>query len=390
MASFPLFDALQPVKPAADHWTVSELTGRIQGLLQAEFGALALVGEIANLSRPASGHLYFNLKDAGASIRAVMWRSAAAGLKFRLENGLAVRVRGELAVYAPRGDYQIQVRSVVPEGIGALELAFRQLSERLEAEGLFAPERKRPLPEIPMRIVLVTSPTGAAIRDFLRIAGRRWPAAEILVAPSRVQGEGADAELCAALELANRVTGADLVILARGGGSLEDLWSFNSEHLARAIAASRLPVVSAVGHETDVTIADRVADFRAATPSEAAERCLPDGDEVGQALDALARRLDRAGRRPIAVAREELDRAGRALDRAMRGDLERRSRGLLHAAARLEALSPLAVLTRGYSLTLDGETGHVVSDAGSLATGQLVTTRLARGSFVSRVEAVQT
>jgi exodeoxyribonuclease VII large subunit len=257
-----------------------------------------------------------------------------------------------VTVYPPRGEYQVVVRKVEPEGIGALELAFRQTVARLAAEGLFDPARKRPLPPYPRRIAVVTSPTGAAIRDLLQVTGRRWPAAEILIVPVKVQGQGAAAEVAAGIALANRAAGVELIIVARGGGSLEDLWAFNEEAVARAIFGSALPVVSAIGHEVDVTVADLVADVRALTPSEAGEICVPDAREVRARLDGLADRLARAALARVARSRSALealaDRAGRALHR----DLDRRRDRLARRAAQLEALSPLAVLARGYSLTL--------------------------------------
>src|SRR4051794_6795203 len=233
MASMPLFDLRD--EPAL--CSVSELTAQIKAVLEADFAEVSLVGEVSNLSRPRSGHVYLSLKDESSQIRAVIWKSVAQRLAFDLSDGLSVRVRGDLSVYAPRGDYQITIRRVEPEGIGALELAFRQRFEKLKAEGLFDPGRKRPLPRFPRRIVVVSSPTGAAIRDFLQVTGRRWSATEILVAPSRVQGVGAAEEIAEAIAMANRVAGADLIVVARGGGSLEDLWAFNEEVVARAIAA---------------------------------------------------------------------------------------------------------------------------------------------------------
>ena len=256
--------------------TVSELTGRIKATLERGFAEVALRAEVSNVARPRSGHIYLVLKDDAAQVRAVLWKTEAQRLVFDLVDGLAVTVWGKLAVYAPRGEYQVTIRKIEPEGIGALELAFRQTVARLAAEGLFDPERKRPLPRFPRRIVVVTSPSGAAVRDLLQVIGRRWRASDILIAPARVQGVGAAEEVAEAIALANRVAGADLVILARGGGSLEDLWAFNEEIVARAIVGSALPVVTAIGHEVDLTIADLAADRRALTPSEAGELCVPD------------------------------------------------------------------------------------------------------------------
>lgn len=411
MASLPLFDRRGDHEPDADgFWTVSALTGQIKAALEDEFGSVGLVGEISNLSRPRSGHLYFNLKDEGASIRAVMWRSAASKVVFDLADGLAVRVRGSVTVYEPRGDYQIQVRTIEPEGIGALELAFRQLCERLAREGLFDADRKRPIPRFPRRIVLVTSPTGAAVRDFLQVAGRRWPGVEILVAPAKVQGMGAAEEIAAAIAMGNSVRDADLIVLARGGGSLEDLWAFNEEPVARAIFASRLPVVSGVGHEVDVTVADLVADVRALTPSEAAERCVPDARELLGVVDALGgrlarslqrraerdharlerveERLRRAGRDAMEAVESRLDLLSERMNSALRSTLDDRSESLARRAAQLEALSPLNVLARGYSLTR-AEDGHVLRAAADVQPGQRIVTKLARGEVVSRVEALR-
>jgi exodeoxyribonuclease VII large subunit len=257
---------------------------------------------------------------------------------------------------------------------------------RLAAEGLFDPGRKRPLPRYPRRIVVVTSPTGAAVRDLLQVIGRRWRASDILIAPSRVQGAAAAAEVIAALELANRVAGADLIIIARGGGSLEDLWTFNEEAVARAIAGSRLPVVSAIGHEVDVTIADLVADRRALTPSEAGELCVPDADEVRRSLDHLAHRLAQAGRARMGDARARLDRLADRARLAIGRDLEGRRQRLARLAASLDALSPLAVLARGYSLTFNADATTLLRSADEVQPGDLVQTRLARGRLISRVE----
>jgi exodeoxyribonuclease VII large subunit len=366
--------------------SVSELTARIKHSLRSQFGEVALRGEVLNVSRPRSGHIYFTLKDDAASIRAVIWRSDARQLAFDLTDGLAVRAMGGLTVYEPRGDYQITVRQIEPEGVGALELAFRQRYARLAAEGLFDAARKRPLPRYPRRIVIVASPTGAAVRDLIQVIGRRWRGAEILVAPSRVQGDGADREVVAALALADRVAGADVIVVARGGGSLEDLWTFNEEGVVRAIAGSRAPVISAVGHEIDITLADLAADRRALTPSEAGEICVPDAREVALHLDRLADRLRLAG---VAHLEEARDRLARLADRAqiaLRQTLLERRHRLAQLTASLEALSPLAVLARGFSLTLQPDGQTLVRSADQVEIGQLIRTRLASGQITSRVE----
>lgn len=389
--------------------TVSELTAQIKTTLERNFGEVALRGEISNLARPRSGHVYFSLKDDSAQIRAVIWKSDAEQVVFDLADGLQIKAWGKVSVYPPRGDYQLMIRRVEPEGIGALELAFRQLYARLAAEGLFEDSRKRPLPECPRRIVVVTSPTGAAVHDFVQVAARRWPMAEILIAPAKVQGVGAADEVVAAIALANRVAGADVLVLCRGGGSLEDLWTFNEERVARAIVASRLPVISAIGHEVDITIADLAADLRASTPSVAAERCVPDWREVAQRLDHLGDRLARAGRDQILNARGTLqdltDRATRALqrtldntratlqdlsqrsDRALQRTLDDRRHRLARLAASLEALSPLGVLARGYSATFLADGKTLLRTPGDVQSGDRIVTRLAEGGIVSRVEA---
>jgi exodeoxyribonuclease VII large subunit len=385
MSRLPLFDRHD--EPAI--WSVTELTQRIKATLETDFADVAVSGEVSNLARPRSGHVYFSLKDDAAQIRAVIWKSVAQRLPFDLADGLSIRAFGELSVYAIRGEYQISIRRVEPEGIGALELAFRQRFERLKAEGLFDPSRKRPLPRFPRRIVVVSSPTGAAIRDFLQVTGRRWSATEILIAPALVQGPGAAESVAAAIALANRVEGADLIVVTRGGGSLEDLWAFNEEVVARAIAGSRLPVISAIGHEVDVTLADHAADFRALTPSEAGERCVPDARETRQALEHLRTRLVRDARDRIAETRMRLDDLLQSLDRGIRRQVDDRRHRLARIAASLEALSPLRVLGRGYSLTFRLEETAPLASVVGLREGDRILTRLAEGSVVSRVETVR-
>jgi exodeoxyribonuclease VII large subunit len=366
--------------------SVSELTERIKRSLETDFGQVALHGEVSNVARPRSGHIYFTIKDELASIRAVMWKNDSRRVAFDLTDGLAVRALGRLTVYAPRGEYQIVVSAIEPEGMGALELAFRQRYARLALEGLFDTERKRPLPRFPRRIVIVTSPTGAAVRDILQVLSRRWRCASVLVAPTRVQGVGADMEVVAALDLANHVAQADVIILARGGGSLEDLWTFNEEIVVRAIVASRLPVVSAIGHEIDVTLADLAADRRALTPSEAGEVCVPDAREVTLHLDRLADRLRLAGSSQLRDARARLDQLAKSSLQAIQQYLVGRRQQLRRLGASLDALSPLAVLARGYSLTFLADGKTLVRSSEDVKTGDLVRTHLAAGQISSRVE----
>ena len=369
--------------------SVGELTARIKAALERGFAEVAVRGEISGLSRPRSGHVYLKLKDETAQISAVLWKSDAERLVFDLDDGLAVRAWGKIAVYAPRGEYQLTIRNLEPEGIGALELAFRQTVERLKAEGLFDLERKRPLPRFPKRIVVVSSPTGAAIHDFLQVVNRRWRSVEVLIVPAKVQGAGAAQEVAAAIALANKISGVDFIVLARGGGSLEDLWAFNEEVTARAIFGSRLPVVSAVGHEIDVTVADLVADVRALTPSEAGERCVPDLEEVRRHIDRLGQRLHQAGRGRLDDARYQLDRIKDRLERSIRYDLEARRAKISRAAASLEALSPLGVLARGYSVTTRKGHGVLLRSSDEVTPGDLIESRLASGSLVSQVVEVR-
>ncbi|MGH9698636.1 MAG: exodeoxyribonuclease VII large subunit [Candidatus Acidiferrales bacterium] len=279
---------LQPEKKI---WKVSELTQRIAGLLSREFAEVWIEGEVSNFHAAQSGHLYFTLKDARSQIRCVCFRDQVRALKFRPEDGLHVTVRGSLGVYEPRGEYQIYVTVIEPVGLGALQLAFEQLKKRLAEEGLFDEARKKPLPVMPRRIGVITSPTGAAVRDILRVLKRRFPNAHLIIYPVKVQGEAAAAEIVAALGYFNRGKAADVLILARGGGSLEDLWAFNEEILARAIFASQIPVITGVGHETDFTIADFVADLRAPTPSAAAEIVVRSLDDFLHHLAESQRRM---------------------------------------------------------------------------------------------------
>jgi exodeoxyribonuclease VII large subunit len=392
-------------------FSVSEVTYLVRDLLEEVFPSLWVCGEISNLARPSSGHVYFSLKDAAAQLRAVLFRGLALRLRFELRDGLEVLARGRLSVYAPRGEYQLVVEELQPRGLGAQELALRQLREKLLLRGYFDPARKKPLPRWPRRIALVTSAAGAAVRDMLEILGRRWPLAEVWVCPVRVQGEGAAQEIAAALYLLNQVQpSAEVIIVGRGGGSAEDLSAFNEEIVADALFASRIPVVSAVGHEIDVTLADLVADRRALTPSEAAELVVPDKKEVendlrqladrlhqamGQRLDLSRRRLQelaqrRAFRLPGERLREleqRLDEDGERLRRALRQHLHLARQRLAGWAGRLQALSPLNVLSRGYSLT-QNEHGQLLRRAEQVQPGQRLLTRLQHGRLLSRVEVV--
>jgi exodeoxyribonuclease VII large subunit len=385
-------------------------------MIEEAYSQVWVEGEVSNLARPSSGHLYLTLKDEEAPLRAVIYRGVALRLRFDLRDGMGVIARGRLILYTPRGEYQLQVEEVQPKGIGPLELAFRQLREKLFERGYFDRGRKKPLPRIPRRVVLVTSPTGSAVRDMLEVLSRRWPAVEVWVCPVRVQGEGAALEIATAIGRINEISrfggsAVDVLLVGRGGGSLEDLWPFNEEVVADAIYRSAIPVVTGVGHEDDLTIADLVADLRALTPTEAAERVVPNRAEVLEWLSGLAARLrafllrrvelarsrleDLAGRRcfrlPLDRVRDEervLDDWSERLRRAVQQCLHQARQRVEGQAARLESLSPLNVLARGYSLTRKEAGQTLLTDPEQVRPGDRIVTRLHRGQVVSRVEEV--
>jgi exodeoxyribonuclease VII large subunit len=393
--------------------TVSALTQQVRATLEAEFPAVWVGGEISSVTRAASGHAYLNLKDDSAVLHATLFRGVSLRLKFEPRVGMEVIARGRLSVYAQRGDYQLNIEEMHPKGIGALDLAFQQLKERLQAKGYFDARRKKPLPQFPFSIALVTSPTGAAIRDMLESLAHRWPVASVVVVPVKVQGDGAAAEIAAAIRLLNRLHAAgtlqlDAVIVGRGGGSLEDLWAFNEEVVADAIFASALPIVSAVGHEIDVTVSDLVADHRALTPSRAITDLTPDRatilaglrdthtrlrDRLVGRLEQARQRLDgfadrRAVRSPLDRVRDlekRLDELDARLKRTATTLPDRARQKVAALAGRLESLSPLNVLARGYSLTRTPD-GRVLRDANDIQPGELIVSRLSRGEIISRVE----
>jgi exodeoxyribonuclease VII large subunit len=392
--------------------TISQLTAEIKDRLETDFPSVWVSGEISNFSRPQSGHCYFTLKDEQAQIRAVIWKSTASRLKSDLADGLDVICHGHLDVYGPRGSYQLVVDQLQPKGVGALELALRKLREKLAAEGLFDPARKRPLPTFPRKLAFVTSPTGAAVRDFLEVLRRRWRGVDVLIIPARVQGDGAAQEIVSGIRLANRLSPPpDVLIVGRGGGSLEDMWCFNEEPVVRAIAASTIPTISAVGHEIDVTLSDLAADVRALTPSEAAERVVPSAEEVSARMSAYRGRMRAAAHRRILLLQSRLDALAsqrpfrrpfeivhdrhRRLDElslhgtaAVRRLFHDRQSRLATSAGKIESLSPLAVLNRGYSITLDANTGAVARSVASFRGGQSIITRLIDGTLVSKIESI--
>ncbi len=444
--------------PVRQVLTVSELSATIRDTLENRFQNVWVEGEISNARLWNTGHLYFTLKDSASQIKAVIFRGSLRYLKFKPEDGLRVVARGKISVYDVKGEYQLVCEHMEPQGYGPLQVAFEQLKKKLAAEGLFEASRKRPLPALPRRIGLVTSIDGAALRDMVRVLRRRYPNAHLVISPTRVQGEGAAGEVARSIKLVARVSHVDVIIVGRGGGSLEDLWAFNEEVVARAIAASPVPVISGVGHETDVTIADFVADLRAATPSAAAELVVRRKDEFFSHIDRIGERLDAAmsnrlrrlesrlhllearpgysgfpgrlafrGRHVSELASALRHGVGQVLARrARRHDLLRRSldqfdpRHRLGAirtrlvsrdaqlaaaarrritlsqgrfgglAARLEGLSPLAVLGRGYAVTWNAEQTRIIRDSATLRPGDQVRVTLQRGAFAATVMSTST
>ncbi|MDV6033827.1 MAG: exodeoxyribonuclease VII large subunit [Phycisphaera sp. RhM] len=391
--------------------SVSELNHQLKAVVEGTFPMMWVAGEVTDVAKPRSGHVYFTLKDDDSQIRAVMWRNVASRLKFDLENGQSILCFGGLEIYTVRGTYQIVVRKAQPQGVGTLQLAFEKLKARLNAEGLFSYERKKPLPSHPRRIGVITSPSGAAVHDFLVAAENRMIGAEIFVIPAQVQGSGAAETIVRGLKAAAMVRPKlDVVVVARGGGSLEDLWCFNEEAVVRAIAQCPVPTVSAVGHEVDVTLSDLAADVRALTPTDAATKVFADRSGIVQRVNDLSRRLHRVmqyelERRQVALDAlanhpamskpmemvhlrsrlvDELDqRAKQAIDRR----LQQSKSNVATLAASLAALSPLNTLARGYSVTSDCD-GDAISDASQLKIGERVTTRLAGGLFESVVDKI--
>jgi exodeoxyribonuclease VII large subunit len=400
--------------PGVKVLSIGELTRAIKGMLEETHANIWVEGEVSNLSRPSAyGHQYLTLKDDEAPLKAVLYRAIALRMRFDLSDGMRVIARGRLTLYMPRGEYQLLIEEIQPKGIGPLELAFRQLKEKLSLKGYFDPKRKRKLPRIPRRIVLVTSRSGSAVRDMLEILSRRWPAAEVWICPVHVQGEGAAAEVAEAIGAINRIAAQgrniDVLIVGRGGGSLEDLWTFNEECVAQAIFQSRIPVVTGIGHEDDLTIADMVADLRALTPSEAAEKVVPErtavldwlvglesrfGADLRRRLEMARAQLVEMARRPcfrrplerIRQAEQQLDGWDERANRAVQRRIEQLREQLKGQAARLESLSPLNVLARGYSLTRKEDEAAMLHSAEQVQPGKRLVTRLQHGEIISRVE----
>jgi len=392
--------------------TVSELNACIKSLIESDlrFLEVSVRGELSNYKIYPSGHHYFTLKDSESSLRCVMFRGNASRLRFRPENGMGVTACGKISVYLRDGAYQLVCTQLMPEGAGDLQVAFEQLKAKLEAEGLFDRKYKKPLPQFPGRIAIVTSSAGAAVHDMIRILGHRWPMAKIMLLPVRVQGAEAPPEIAGAIRYANEFKLADVIITGRGGGSIEDLWAFNDERVARAIFASEIPVISAVGHEPDVTISDYVADRRASTPSNAAEIAVPDRRELESALEsygiragqAMQKKLNRLSERlegyrqkrvltdptaQIDDRRIALDRARDALSAAQSAKLADCRKDFAALAAALDAMSPLAVLGRGYAIA-SGKNGTAIKSIKDIEQGELLSLRLTDGHAQCRVEEI--
>jgi exodeoxyribonuclease VII large subunit len=386
--------------------TVTQLTVQIKNLLEGNFPEVWVEGELSNLSIPQSGHAYFTLKDEHSQVRAVMFRSSHRYLKFTLQHGIQVLCRGRVSVYDPRGEYQLILDYIEPKGVGALQLAFEQLKAQLEKEGLFDLGRKKPLPLLPRRIGIITSPTGAAIRDMLRVIKRRHPRMHILLYPVPVQGIDAAPALVEAIQYFNEEKSVDVMIMGRGGGSLEDLWAFNEESVAREIAASKVPIISAVGHETDYTISDFVADLRAPTPSAGAEMVVEREERFQETIHSLEVRLIGRVEQMIETARASLrgyvrlledprrrldqfvqrvDELVRRMALGLRQHVRRDRAQLTSLTAGLDHLNPLAILSRGYSITRKMPEGTILKDAAAVIPGDLIRSRLHECEVLSRV-----
>ena len=402
MSQLPLFEQLT--------WSVTRLTRYLRDLMESDLQLqnLWVQGEISNLSRPSSGHMYFTLKDSGAALRCVMWKSAVARQGFLPREGEAVEVHGSINIYEASGQYQLYADSLRPVGEGVLYQEFLRLKAKLEAEGLFEPERKRPIPRWPHQIGIVTSPTGAALRDMLNTIRRRYPVAQVILAPSPVQGDEAPPGIVAALKTLNETVKPDIILVARGGGSIEDLWAFNDENVARAIAGSAIPVISGVGHETDFTIADFVSDLRAPTPTAAAELATPNRADLLASLEDWLSRSERAldawlnntrwtlshaenrlhlysPQTRIRSDRQRLDELERRAGSAIQHQLTLQSREISGIQQRLAALNPQAVLARGYAVITLSD-GHTLRSVKQAQSGMPLQVRVTDGSFTARVE----
>ena len=402
--------AFDSLKDGRQVLTVSQLNRQSRLLLESRFSTVWVEGEISNFKHHSSGHIYLTLKDASAQVQAAFFSQYQRNLKFELKDGLKILAFCRVSVYEARGQYQLYIERVEPQGVGALQLAFQQLKERLAKEGLFNEERKRSIPKFPKTVGVITSPTGAAIQDILNVVNRRFCGTHVLLYPVKVQGEGSAEEIAAAIETMNQQAEADVLIVGRGGGSLEDLWAFNEEPVARAVFGSRIPVISAVGHESDWTICDLVADLRAPTPSAAAELVVSSRLELEERLQGRRERLDfaingmferyqeqlsdlassAAFRQPQYLLEQftgRVDDLGRRMESRLTSFVDSKGQAFQGTMGRLNALNPLAILERGYAVSFD-EKGAIIKDARQVSIGNVLRTRLHKGSLVSKVTVI--
>ncbi|MGR3219517.1 MAG: exodeoxyribonuclease VII large subunit [Candidatus Anammoxibacter sp.] len=406
---FPGDGGFEEGKQTKKIFTVTELTKGIKETLEGKFICVWVAGEVSNVRKPSSGHVYLTLKDENAQLQAVIFRSVGNRIKFELKDGVDVLVYGSISVYEPRGQYQIKVETIEPKGIGALQLAFQQLKSKLAREGLFDAEHKKDIPFLPETIAIVTSPTGAAIKDIVNIINRRFPGVQTLLYPVRVQGEGAAEEIAKAICDINCCNDIDVMIVGRGGGSVEDLWAFNEEVVARSIYNSKIPVISAVGHEIDFTIADFVADRRALTPSEAGEMVVPRSDMLLDKLTGVKNQLNRSLQNRVLIAKnrlqmiaksyvfskplnriydlqQRLDDIMQKLGMSIKHTLGLAEKRLSHATSKLDSLSPLGILSRGYSITTKVGEVKPLRDIDTLKKGDRIMTKISKGDVISVVE----
>ena len=358
-------------------------------MLESSFGTVWVEGEVSNVRQPSSGHIYFTLKDQSAQIRCVMFRAQALAMRFALKDGLNVIVMANISVYERDGQYQLYVQVVEPKGKGSLQLAFEQLKERLRKEGLFEESRKKPIPFLPSAIGIITSPTGAVIKDILHVLDKRFSNFNAIIYPVKVQGQGAKEDIKEAIEYFNESGIVDVIILARGGGSTEELWPFNEEIVARAIFNSAIPIISAVGHETDYTIADFVSDMRAPTPSRAAELVIPNKKDLVDEVDSYVKQLQKSLKGLIPTYYQRIDQATESLKHGIKDLIIHKNRIFETEAVKLEALNPLRILKRGYSIAMKLPQKTIVKNSSQIEVGNRLKTKLDKGSFISSVESIE-
>jgi len=367
-------------------YTVSQLTSSIKIVLEDSFQNILVEGEISNFDRPASGHFYFTLKDEKSELKCVFFKSSNEKVKFEIKDGMQVLCGGRISIYEKRGVYQLYVTKLEPKGVGALQLAFEQLKERLFKEGLFDEAHKKKIPLLPERIGIVTSTTGAAIKDILHVLDKRFSNVEVVINPVKVQGEGAREEIAAAVEELNRIGNIDVMIVARGGGSLEDLWAFNEEIVARAIYNSKIPVISAVGHEIDWTISDFVADMRAPTPSVAAEIVIAKKSELADRLDELTKKITGFPASIVKEYEQRLDEIETGISLRFRHYMQLKEENFKLLSEKIEILSPLGILDRGYSISFKLPDRKIIKNSKDVKKGDLIETRVSKGNFTSKAE----